>query len=205
MNTPKTPRRNTKEARSKANREAQRQLPYGSYAGGIHNERVSVAYATAISHWPYVEDDMVWVLQALISPISEPMPRPRDVAETIFHALIAQSTRMPVMRALLEQTIQNASQPKEMDEILDEFHALNTERNRFAHWYWITNMDTQATFICPTRQSFNDAFLDGTEVSAEELTSFHDRCRLLQDKISRTVGSRAYARTWLDKRGQQPR
>lgn len=99
-----------------------------------------------------------------------------EIATEIFHALIAQNTRLPVMRALLQNTAFNSDKPEEFDQILDDFKKLNDQRNRYVHGYWFTHVDSQRSYLCKSNQSAVYALIDSQMVEPAELEKFRADC-----------------------------
>ncbi|OJX50621.1 MAG: hypothetical protein BGO81_20420 [Devosia sp. 66-22] len=146
---------------------------------GIADIPVALAYVNAITLWPIVEDAMSQVLARLIGTKNQ------EAATEIFHTLTAQSTRLPVMKALLQNTAMNANMPEEFDAVIDAFDKLNTERNRYVHDYWFTQEPNGPVYLSPSGRSFVIATLDGARVvTADELNGFRARCTDLLQKTA---------------------
>lgn len=173
MNTPPTRKRNYRNTKpSDKAADGWRTLPDGHFSTGICSEPILIAYARAVSLWPLVEDAMTNVLMELIGTDNH------EVASEIFHALLAQNTRLPVMKALLQNTQANQGKPETFDEIIDEFTRLNIERNHLVHHYWLTH-DNGRVYRCPSNQSMVHAMRYGELVTVESLDTFRDACNAL--------------------------
>ena len=180
MNTPKTVKRDQNAVRTKNDIQT-RTIPSGSYSPGCGDQAISIALADAITNWPFVEDAMVAVLRSLLGG------PPEEIASSVFHALIAQNTRLPVMRSLLEDTRANRDRPEVYDDILNEFKRLNSRRNDYVHHYWYTHKETGSVYLCPSKRGSNKALHAGRIVTADELKQFVDACVSLNEIIFESV------------------
>lgn len=105
-----------------------------------------------------------------------------EVASEMFHALLAQNTRLPVMRALLQNTTANAGKSADYDAILDEFKRLNDQRNQFIHGYWYTHAETDHVYLCKSNQDAASALAGGKRVTAADLVEFQKSCGTLMGR-----------------------
>ena len=180
MNTPKTIKRDQSAKRAKEEIQA-RKLPSGTYTPGCADPAISIALANAITNWPFVEDAMVILLRSLLGG------PPEEIASSVFHALLAQNTRLPVMRSLLEDTRANRQRPQAYDEVLDEFKRLNSQRNDYIHHYWYTHEEAGFVYLCPSKRSSAKALHAGRPITAGELERFVEDCHALGELIFESV------------------
>jgi hypothetical protein len=145
-------------------------LPEGQYLYGILNPSVATVYGRVITIWPFVEDSAALILRDLLGGAHP------EAAQTVFHTLLQQSTRIPVLTALLEDTRINRDKSLLYDELIARYKSLNDERNRYVHWYWITHSESLETYICPTRRAISYAVSQAQAVSSPMLLEFGNRC-----------------------------
>lgn len=178
MNTPKTMKRwGTTEHKS-------HQLPGPAYFG-ITEQETALAYAQAISYWPHLEEVMIDLFGELLTGDPDRPADPLYSGRQIFRTIINASTRINVMRTLLEKTPVNSNKPALFDEILDEYNRLNTVRNDYVHGLWWTTEGRVMLAKPTTEYSWHS---EPREVSANELALFLAEMRALHDKTNMRHG-----------------
>jgi hypothetical protein len=137
--------------------------------------------------WPYVEERMLAVLRELLNvgPLGLPL-RP------LFRSIVNPQIRIKVLRSLLEDSPSNMSKGQEYDELIDEFAALSTIRNKFIHGLWSVHEDGRVFLAEPTVE--DTWFLDSRPVRIEELKSAISRMDLLTKQIREVTGRDFVAR-----------
>ncbi|MEO8758272.1 MAG: hypothetical protein ABI398_11055 [Devosia sp.] len=167
MNNPPTKKRNYRYTKPTGKEgEDMVDLPDGHFETGMSDPGMLEVYGRAIMTWPVVEDAMSHVLGELIGT------NDHEIASEIFHALLAQNTRLPVMLALLQNTRTNATKAEDFDQMLSEFKRLNDERNRLIHSYWFTHRGTDTVYCCPSGSALPHAMRKGRVVTQETLVAF---------------------------------
>ena len=156
MNTPPTSKRNQRYQKLDLKSHP---MPNGLILSGIEDPEMLIALAMCVVVWPTVEDAMVQLLQALIGHPAQ------EVAAEIFHALTAQNTRLPVIKALLQNTAFNTDKSAAFDEIVSTFERLNGERNKLIHGYWFTHKETGTVYRSPQGQSTATALAPSARAS----------------------------------------
>jgi len=177
MNTPKTRKRNTRFNRQVAHMLA-RDDENDDWTWSVQDPEFLRHIGHAVTLWPMLEDTFVTVLANLLGGTGH------EVATEIFHALVAQNTRLPILNALLQNTVQNADKPDAYDEVIDEFKRLNDKRNEFIHSYWVTNDKTKKVYLCPSKRTVFVAIADGRVIELEEILTFILDCLKLHERIT---------------------
>lgn len=181
MNTPKKPKRGM---RTKELLEAVANGPEWSHiTAGIHDRSIAKQFADAITQWPWTEEAMVSVLASLLDSREE-------IASELFHSIATQNVRLPIFYALLENTQINKKKPSDYDDILAEFDRLNSERNKFVHWYWFTDMDTGKVYLSRARRGVSAAVFNGLEIPSDRIKKFVSDCRALDQRIRNLVADK---------------
>ena len=104
----------------------------------------------------------------------------------IFRAIVSQDARIKVLRAMLEQALINKEREEIYDEIIDEFEALNRNRNKLVHGLWSTHDETGRVFLAnPGLDDFH--FIAPRQVNLDELERVIRRMEALLVKINRQV------------------
>ncbi|MCW5698765.1 MAG: hypothetical protein KIT00_02875 [Rhodospirillales bacterium] len=150
--------------------------PDGGYCNAITNPVFSQLLGEIASLWPHVEDVMIAVLGDLAGA-------DRDAARKIFRSIVNQKARIDVMRALLERSRINRTKSGDYDAIIDEFKALNDERNKYVHGFWMTHKDSGRVFF----DEISDAHLvmARREIKGPEMQRIIDR---MENLIWRVYG-----------------
>lgn len=169
MNTPRT-----KEIRrfDKARHPKNRDLPDpGLFQHGVNDEKILLLLGRMIASWPH---QMIYIF-AILTQTKE------GSAREIFRSVIAQETKISMMRFLLEETEAHVEAPPFFDRALDEFQSLNRMRNKYVHGLWFH--DDNATYLSssdPARHPFETVT---RKVQDSELTDFLVRCNKLSDAV----------------------
>ncbi len=165
MNTPRT--RPPKRYRAKID-----DTPEGHYISGIANTVMGGKIGFLITYWPHIEEHMVFVFRDLIAAPDH------MTARLMFRSIINQSARISVMRTLLEKSPHHKDKTILFDELIDEFSALNSLRNKYAHGLWYTLENDDKTFARVFIEEETDtayAFLQKREVTDTEIVTVTER------------------------------
>ena len=115
--------------------------PDGEYTAGIEQEKMAAAVGYLITVWPHIEEHMVDVFAELIGATD------KHDARLIFRTIINQKARLDIMRSMLEGSPRHKEKDGELEEIIAEYSALNTRRNKYAHGLWWTYQDGARFFL----------------------------------------------------------
>ena len=102
----------------------------------------------------------------------------------VFQALVANSQRIRVMRALLAFSQRNRSRPVIYDEVVKHFEDLNSRRNELVHGYWLHAVEKPASLAVGAVFLQKEEYQSPDPRTAEKLTAakiraFSAECRSL--------------------------
>lgn len=124
----------------------------GTYHSGLTNPRMSAFLGELTTLWPHVEEAMIVLMQILIGDVSGSSSR------KIFRSIVAQKTRIDVLKALLEETARNKTRDSRYDDAIEEFASLNGLRNKYLHGLWWTKQENgKAYFAEASTEDFSFA------------------------------------------------
>lgn len=149
--------------------------PDGSYCNAITNPGFSQLLGEIASLWPHVEEVMIAVLGDLCGGID------RDAARKMFRSIVNQKARIDMMKALLERARINRTKADDYDAVLDEFKALNDERNKYVHGFWLTHKESGRVFFSEITDI--DLVLPRREIKGPELQRIITRMENLIWKV----------------------
>jgi hypothetical protein len=134
-------------------------LPDGTWQAGVNNNEFREVLGQIVGYWPHVEDQMIEIMGLLLGD--------RTPARQVFRAIVANQSRIKVMRALLERSQHNITKGAEYDEIISEFDSLVNKRNAYLHGLWYTHHSGR---VFLAESSIDDGhWFEQREVPIEEL------------------------------------
>jgi hypothetical protein len=149
-------------------------VPDGRYDSGIREPHFAAKFGEMASLWPHIEDRMIDILTELLGGYSS-IP-----AHEIFRSIISVQARINVMRALLHRTELNDNKDQIYDEVIDEFNALNTLRNKYVHGLWQTNESGKIFFVEPSIDQ--KSVFESREMPVSEIEALIDRMNALDER-----------------------
>ncbi len=129
---------------------------------------------------------MAGVLAALI-PTAD-----NTAAGYILRSIKSPRGRIDLMRDLLTLSPHNADKSDFFDEIIGDFAAINTARNRYVHALWYTFTETKDVYLCPY-DVHGMGLLDAAPVDVVAMQTLLEDMHALQIKIARLGHSQALA------------
>lgn len=174
MNTPKSKKPARFEFKPKTD------IPGGSFRGGVTSDFADRVGQLA-TLWPQVEELMAFIFTALLG-ITD-----RGVGRITFRTIVNQKIRIDLMRAALKKAPAHKNTSPDLDDLIDEFTAINGLRNRYVHGLWYTLEEDQRVYLEEETSAY--AFLDAREVKIDELDAVLLRMgelsrRLIQQQLS---------------------
>ncbi len=144
MNTPRTkkPKRFDLEAWKAA---YWKNLPTrnGRFGLALAHRDAAIQFALMVTEFTHLEHRMEDLAASIFAT-------ERGTASHIMRSIVSAKARIEVVKAVLERARHNSDKPQEIDEIIDEFWALNRIRNTYVHAQYQTNEDTgEVTWIRP--------------------------------------------------------
>jgi len=107
----------------------------GVFGMALANSDAAISFALTVTEFTHLEHYMEEFAALVIGTDWE-------TASHILRSIVSVKGRMDVLRNVLERARQNADKPAVFDEIIDEFYAINNERNQFVHSQYMTNEAT---------------------------------------------------------------
>ncbi len=154
-------------------------MPEGAYNGAITNVEIGATFGRMASLWPHIEDSMINVLTELLGG-NAALP-----SRQIFRSIVSAQARIKVMRSLLQRAELNDKKDAIYDEVINEFAALNDQRNKFLHGLWYTHESGKVYFV---EESIDDlSVFHAREVTAQEIQALIDRMTALEDRVETVV------------------
>ncbi len=155
-------------------------IPGGFYDIGIRDSKLAEQLGFGVVLWTHLEEAMIKVFSDLLSH------NPINPARQIFRGISNNSTRIKVMKAMLQHSPQNVQKSSVYDELIAEFETLNELRNDYVHGLWHTNANEKKFFLSqPTKEEFT--FAPAREVARKEIGEFLGRMIALDTKIKMRV------------------
>lgn len=169
MNTPK----------SKApKRYSRKQWKTGTHSGFIQNDEIAALLGRFISKWTHIEEMMIGLFMELTTI------QHQGIARITFRSIFAQSARVKIMKAALQEALVHKSKPASFDELIDEFMALNAIRNDYVHGLWWTDDAQPPRTILQVELATWDHAVDGREVTKAEIEGNMQRMDALAYKLT---------------------
>ena len=156
--------------------------PQGA-AWGIANPIVAVQFGFLVSYWWHVEEQMIYLLDELITGAARKQYGLDLSARQIFRSITSQDGRVKLMRNLLETLPHNSSKSSLYDEMLDEFASINSQRNKYVHGIWTTDLGTgQVRLRKATIQ--HEVYEGAVTVLPEEVQALTNRMQTLYTRVA---------------------
>ena len=132
MNTPKTPKRFTYKP--------PKDSPDGSYNKSLDNPEIALVLANVMVRFEHLEDEFAIILSILsgVDPVT---------AKIMLRSIKAPKARQELVKSLLEHSRHNIDADPIFDEIISEFSAIATKRNKYVHGRWLTHRETGKTYF----------------------------------------------------------
>lgn len=121
MNTPKT---RTPKRWSYTKKE--NGLPEGLFQMDLTNDKFIHALGRIASLWPHTEARMLGIFSTLLHPDAGVAP-----TRQLYYSIVNAQIRIQIMKNVLEGSFRNRGKGAEYDDIIDEYAALNTLRNKY--------------------------------------------------------------------------
>lgn len=103
------------------------------WIGTITDPKFAEVLGHIVAQWAHLEETMIDILELLLGDSGD------HAARQVFRSVNSTQARIKIMRTLLEESKLNEHRGAVFDEIIDEFAALTTERNNYAHGLWWTD------------------------------------------------------------------
>lgn len=153
-------------------------LPAGLYSDGLSNPEAARLLGMIVTEFTHLETRMKHLFGSLAG-----LDDPRTAAY-ILDSIFAVSSRIDIMRNLLEMAPRNAEAADEYDWILTEFREVNSLRNQYVHGEWFEHQESGEIRLARPRENPHDIpLLSATSFDPTELDGLLERIRNLQDRI----------------------
>lgn len=152
----------------------------GIYIGGLIHEDYCVAFAEVVTDFVHLEERMASVLASLMGASD------KISSNFVLQSITSPVARVKVMERLLQDAHINEEKPGVYDDILVEFSAISSQRNRYVHGRWWTSTETGEAVLDSTLD-LNDPLRDARVVPLEEIESLSKRITDLQGAIGNHI------------------
>lgn len=124
MNTPRTPKR--------ASIDPSKFTATGTFYNNV-TPQTAANLGFVVVAFGHLEDAMISVFRAILGIEN------RDFSPLAFRSLNSNSARIALMKQVLQNAQEHTNTSTEFDEVIDEFSALSTIRNKLVHGLWTMN------------------------------------------------------------------
>jgi len=195
MNTPRSkPPKRYKRNRAKR---TETKLPDGHYRNRLpSNTEQAALLGELVAYWTQVEEQMIEFLGVLLGDRTLP-------TRQIFRSLPSEQARIKLLTALLEEAPINNDKGPEYDDIIRDFKALNTARNKYVHGLWCIH-DSGRIFLAEATPEEHPVVAPRREITADELTTTLRRMGDLWKAILKLTEPELYERLWLTSSPSRP-
>lgn len=152
-------------------------LPGGKYTPGMGDKELAALVGYTLTIWSQVEELMIELFRFLAG-----VEHPED-ARIVFRSIMAQKSRIDIMGKALRRSPHNVHVSSDVDAALDEYRAISEARNEYAHGLWWNSRETGKTYLEPKLDNSGLIFIQGREVTVEEVKGLFDRMMQLSRKL----------------------
>jgi len=150
---------------------------------GITDRHIAAAYGYLVSYWWHVEEQMIYLLDELLTGQAKASYPPELSARQVFRSITSQDGRIKLMKNLLETLQHNVHRCRRYDELIDEFAAVNSLRNKFVHGIWATDSATGEVRLRKATIQ-HEAYEPSTVITLAEIEAVQARMRSLFERVA---------------------